>query len=158
MKTTRDFARSSHALLPRNRSGQLNLSFGMIFSIVLIIVFLAFGFYAITKFIDLQNSVQIENFLRDFQKDVDTMWKSREGSQIISYPLPSKISAVCFKDDELQNLEFISGTIIKGDLIENLDIAKITQEEDPYCIQNVKGKVTLKIVKDFGETLVRVER
>ena len=157
MKTSSGFF-TIPATKKRGKKGQLNLSFGMIFSIILIIVFLAFGFYAITKFIDLQNSVQIENFLRDFQKDVDNMWKSREGSQIISYPLPGKISAVCFKDDELQNLEFISNTIIKGDLIENLDIAKITQEEDPYCIQNVKGKVTLKIVKDFGETLVRVER
>jgi hypothetical protein len=130
----------------------------MIFSIILIIVFLAFGFYAIKKFIDLQSSVQIENFLRDFQNDVNTMWKSREGSQEIAYPLPSKISAVCFKDDEFQNLEFVSNQLLSGDLIENIDIAKITLEEDPYCIQTLKGKITLKIVKEFGETLVSVER
>ncbi len=142
----------------KNHKGQLNLSFGMIFSIILIIVFIAFGFYAITKFIELQDSIQIENFLRDFQQDIDTMWKSSQGSQNIKYPLPNKVSAVCFKDDEFQNLEFVSSTLIKGDLIENIDIAKITKDEDPYCIQNVKGKVSLTIVKGYGESLVRVER
>jgi len=140
------------------KRGALELSFGMIFSIILIIVFLAFGFYAIMKFIDLQNSIQIENFLRDFQNDVDKMWKSSQGSQNLVYSLPNKISAVCFKNDEFQNLEFISKEIIKGKMIEHLDIEKITEDENPYCIQNVKGKISLTILKDYGETLVRVER
>jgi hypothetical protein len=142
----------------RGKKGQLQLSFGMIFSIILIIAFLGFGFYAIMKFIDLQNSIQIENFLRDFQQDIDKMWKSSQGSQTIKYPLPSKISAVCFKNDEFQNLEFISNSMIKGDLIENIDIAEITEKENPYCIQNVKGKISITLIKDYGETLVRVER
>ena len=140
------------------KRGALELSFGMIFSIILIIVFLAFGFYAIMKFIDLQNSIQIENFLRDFQNDVDKMWKSSQGSQNLVYSLPNKISAVCFKNDEFQNLEFISKEIIKGKMIEHIDIEKITEDENPYCIQNVKGKISLTILKDYGETLVRVER
>jgi len=144
--------------MKRLKKAQLNISFGMIFSIILIIFFLAFGFYAIKKFIDLQNSIQIENFLRDFQQDVDRMWKSSQGSQEVKYPIPSKISAVCFKDNEFQNLELISSSLKKGDLIENIDIAKITKEEDPYCIQVSKGKISLTIVKDYGEILVRVER
>jgi len=140
------------------KRGALELSFGMIFSIILIIVFLAFGFYAIMKFIDLQKTIQIENFLRDFQNDVDKMWKSSQGSQNLVYSLPTKISAVCFKNDEFQNLEFISKEIIKGKMIEHIDIEKITEDENPYCIQNVKGKISLTILKDYGETLVRVER
>lgn len=140
------------------KRGALELSFGMIFSIILIIVFLAFGFYAIMKFIDLQKTIQIENFLRDFQNDVDKMWKSSQGSQNLVYSLPNKISAVCFKNDEFQNLEFISKEIIKGKMIEHIDIEKITEDENPYCIQNVKGKISLTILKDYGETLVRVER
>ncbi len=140
------------------KGGQLNISFGMIFSIVLIIVFLAFGFYAIKKFIDLQNSIQTENFLRDLQSDVDKMWKSSQGSQEVSYPVPGKVSAVCFKDDEFQNLEFVSSTLVRGEMIENIDITKITEDENPYCVQNVKGKISLTIIKDYGETLVRIER
>lgn len=140
------------------KMGQLDLSFGMIFSIILIIAFIAFGFYAITKFIDLQKTIQIENFLRDFQNDVDKMWKSPQGSQVITYPLPTKITSVCFVDDEFQNLRFTSQGIIMGKMIENLDIASITAVENPFCVGNIKGKISLTIAKNFGETLVRVER
>jgi hypothetical protein len=141
-----------------NKRGQLNLSFGMIFSIILIIAFIAFGFYAITKFIDLQKTIQIENFLKDFQNDVNNMWKSPQGSQVLTYSLPTKISSVCFTNDEFQNLKFTSNEIIGGKMIENLDIANITAIQNPFCISNIKGKISLTIVKNFGETLVRVER
>ncbi len=142
----------------RSRSGQMQLSFGMIFSIILIIVFLAFGFYAIMKFLDLQKSIQIESFLRDFQNDVDKMWKSPQGSQNLIYSLPANINSVCFKNNELQNLEFVSEQFVKGKMIEHLDNAKITQDENPYCIPNIKGKINMTIAKDYGEILVKIER
>ncbi len=140
------------------RKGAMELSFGMIFSIALIIAFLAFGFYAILKFIDLQHSIQIENFLKDFQDDINNMWKSAQGSQALTYSLPTKISSICFEDDEFENLRFTSKEIIKGKEIKNIDIKKIIQEEDPFCIQNVKGKISLTISKDYGETLVTITR
>jgi hypothetical protein len=140
------------------KRGQLDLSFGMIFSIILIIAFIAVGFYAITKFLDLQKTIQIENFLLDFQNHVTDMWKSPQGSQPRTYSLPTKITSVCFVDDEFQNLRFTSEEIIKGKIIEHLDIAGTTAKENPFCIGNIKGKINLTLVKDFGETLVRVER
>lgn len=140
----------------KNRKGQMEISFGMIFSIVLVIFFLAFGFYAITKFIELQQSVQIENFLKDFQEDINTMWKSPQGSQTRSYVLPKKIIAVCLTDDKDMNLEFNSEQIIPGDFIENINIENITAMEDPFCIENLNGKINLIISKEYGETLVNV--
>lgn len=134
------------------------MSFGMIFSIILIIVFLAFGFYAITKFLEFQEDVKIEKFLNDFQEDVNSMWKSLQGSQTKTYSLPTKINAVCFKDDEFRNLEFNSKQVINGDYIEHLDIENMTKKEDPFCINNTKGKISLTIVKDYGETLVTIKR
>jgi hypothetical protein len=142
----------------RGKTAQLNLSFGMIFSVILIIVFLVAGFYAIKKFVELQQTIQIQNFLKNFQDDVDKMWKSAQGSQVVTYALPTKISSICFSDDEFWNLKFTSNEIIQGKMINNIDITSITAKESPYCIMNVKGKVSLTIVKDFGETLVRVER
>ena len=142
----------------RRRKGAIELSFGMIFSIILIIAFIAFGFYAITKFLEMQKTIQIESFFSDFQNDVDSMWKSSYGNQPLSYPLPNKITAICFKNDEFQNLELISNEITRGEMIEHLDIEKTTKDESPFCIQTVKGKVNLKLVKEYGETLVTVER
>ncbi len=157
-KNTRDLACLPRALIPRNRSGQLNISFGMIFSIILVIAFLGVGFYAIKKFIGFQETIQVENFMRDFQQDVDKMWKSAQGSQVITYSLPTKINSVCLSNDDFQNLRFTSSEIINGKMIEHLDIASITAKEDPYCITNSRGKVSMTISKDYGETLVRVRR
>jgi hypothetical protein len=141
----------------RRKRGALELSFGMIFSIVLIVAFLAFGVYAIIKLLAMQETIQIESFLSDFQNDVDSMWKS-SGSQNLVYSLPTSIKAVCFKNDEFQNLEFSSDEITKGEMIEHLDIEKTTEDENPLCIANNKGRVNLKLVKEYGETLVTVER
>jgi hypothetical protein len=141
-----------------NRKGQMEISFGMIFSIILIIVFLAFGFYAIKKFIDLQQDIQVQTFLQNFQDDVNKMWKSPQGSQSLSYSLPDKISSVCFQKDEFENLKFTSNSIIHGKEIDNLDISKTIKNENPFCIQNTKGKISMNLVKNYGETLVTVTR
>ena len=141
------------------KRGQLDISFGMIFSIILIIIFLAFGFYAITKFLELQKSIQINAFSNNFQNDVNTMWKSSQGSQTVNYQLPTNIKSVCFySTSEFENLKFTSSQVISGKKISNIDIAKITKDESPFCIQNIKGKVSMTIVKKFGETLVTITR
>jgi hypothetical protein len=142
-----------------NKRGQLNLSFGMIFSIILIILFLVFGFYAIKKFIEFQNDVQIKQFSADLQNDVDTLWKSTQGSQNIKYSLPTKITSVCFTSrDEFQNMKFTSSSIIQGEEINNIDILKMTETEEPFCITNAKGKISITLTKNFGESLVTIAR
>ena len=141
-----------------NKRGQMKLSFGMIFSIFLIIIFIAFAVYAISKFINLQKTIQIESFARDFQADVDDMWNSPKGSQPETYSLPNKIDAVCFTDNVFNNLMFRSSEILEENNIEHLDITTITSGEDPYCILNIDGKVKLIISKGYGENLVTITR
>lgn len=141
------------------KKGQMQLSFGMIFTIIMIIVFLAFAFYAITKFLELQQSIQISTFLNNFQDDVNKMWKSVQGSQTVVYTLPSYVSAVCFVNgDPVGNLKFTSKQIIPEKTIDNIDVAKITKDESPFCVQTADGKLIMTIEKNFGETLVTVTR
>lgn len=143
----------------KNKRGQMKLSFGMIFSIFLIIIFIAFAFYAIKKFIALQQNLQIETFINDLQDDVDRAWKSPQTSDGFNYSLPSKIKSVCFEDDEFNNLVFRPPSEDRqGATIKYLDISKITSEEDMYCVLNTNGKVKLIISKDFGEDLVTITR
>jgi len=141
-----------------NKRGQMKLSFGMIFSIFLIIVFIAFAVYAITKFINLQKTIQIESFANGLQADVDNMWKSPRGSQPETYSLPNKIEAVCFTNSEFNNLFFRSSEFVEEKDIKHIDIATITAGEDPYCIENIGGKVKLIISKGFNEDLVTISR
>ncbi len=141
-----------------NKRGAMELSFGMIFSIILIIFFIAITIYAIIKFLDFQNSIKISKFGSDLQSDIDKMWKGSQGSQEVKYSLPTKIESVCFVDDDYQNLIFQSAKIIIGRKIEHIDTANMTSTEEQYCIDNIKGKVEMVIKKDYGEALVTIMR
>ncbi len=145
-------------MIKRGKKAQLNLSFGMIFSIFLIVVFIAAAIYAIIKFLGMQEDIKIKMFSQDLQEAVTAMWNG-EGTQKVEYSLPEKIEKVCFqKGNELENMKFVSEQIIKGNLIEHIDIGAITEDENPYCINNVDGKVKMKLIKEEGEILVRITR
>ncbi len=135
----------------------MKLSFGMMFSIFLIIVFLAFAVYAIIKFVNLQQTIQIEIFKKDLQADIDSMWQSQQGSREKKYDLPKNIDAICFTDYEYQNLILVSEDLIDGDIIEHINIVNITSSGD-YCIPNIEGKVSMTLIKDYGETKIRITR
>jgi len=162
------------------KRGQMKLSFGMIFSIILIIIFIAFAFYAIQKFLGMQKTVQIGQFKNKLQSDIDEMWKGTQGSQEAEYALPKKIKYVCFIDinsegtgqnknlyKELkrichnENLVFypISFANEFGTFeLEHVDIEKITKQENPFCVKNANGKVKITIKKDYEMALVYIER
>jgi hypothetical protein len=162
------------------KSGQLKISFGMIFSIIMIIIFLTFAFYAIRIFLGIQEKATVGLFLDDFQDDVDSIWKSIEGSQVKEYNLPQKIEYVCFIDGDSpgtekeigffnslkitlldeNNIAFypVGSSGIESGEIRNIDIGEITLTENPFCIENKGGKVKLTLIKETGEAQVKIER
>ncbi len=142
--------------LTKNRKGELNLSFGMIFSIILIIAFIVFAFYAIKKFLDFQDTINIEKFKDDLQADIDNLWRSSDGSQEVEYNLPRKITAVCFENDDYENLYFESERIWAGKKINHIDIIATLDGEDSACFENINGKVKMTIKKDFSDVLVTI--
>jgi hypothetical protein len=142
-------------MLEKNKRGQMKMSFGMIFSIILIVIFIAFAFFAIQKFLGLQDSVKLKQFSENLQNDVDSAWKSTKYSQDKSYSLPDKVEEVCFRNDD-KNLLLRGETFIEQGNIEHIDIEKMTADGD-FCIPNTDGKVEMFLSKDFGENLVTVE-
>lgn len=141
----------------RGKNGQMKMSFGMIFSIILIIVFIAFAAYAIIKFIDMQQEIQIVSFKQELQDDVEAISKSQQDySQEKTYYLPDEIEAVCFTDNDYENLYFESDDFFEGEDIDYIDIDVITSGGD-LCFENVEGEVSMTLVKDYGEILVRIE-
>lgn len=140
--------------------GQTQISFGMIFSVILIIVFIAFAVYGIIKFLDVQKFAQVESFKKNFQADIDNLW----GSSIpVDYPLPNKIKQVCFVDDPDENMYFVSiNSHYMGTFINHIDITKIiassTSKPKTFCINTSQGEISMNIKNTYNEILVIITK
>ena len=115
------------------------------------------------------------------QRDVKKVWKSSGTLEEFEYSLPRGIDSVCFVDfnsDEMgiagnlyrdlerisfgegnfvlysENLE--SGSDFSSTEIENIDLEKTTETENPLCFQGSSGKIKITLKIDFGESLVTV--
>ena len=155
------------------------MSFGMVFSIILIIIFIAFSFTIIKNWLQLGTTTQIESFVADLQKDVNEIWKGSQGSKLVKYNLPSKIEEICFIDyssptkgagsamrdyvdetsSEIDNLFFYPKNAVEGlenKEIKNINIEKITTISNPLCINNIDGKVSMVLQKNYNEALVTI--
>lgn len=166
----------------RRKLGQMELSFGMIFSIILIIAFVAFSIYGIIKFLEFRDCAQIGTFQKNFEAHVKAKWSGTEGAENHEYTLPGKIEAVCFINEEKpitnsemkeelkwvhldngENMVFYppkSACNSESAKIDHLNIEEITKEDNgnPFCIPNKNGKVRLTLQKNYGENSVRVLR
>jgi hypothetical protein len=163
-----------------DKRGQMKLSFGMIFSIILILAFLAFTVYAVQKFLGIQRSIQIAAFGDDLQSDIDKMWRGSQGSEIEEYNLPKQIKKVCFVDFEksakgadgllygdlkmayfgYENMIFYpvgSGEGLDAKEILHIDLEKITAADNPLCLDN-DGKVKMTISMSPGDALVTITK
>lgn len=143
----------------KRKHGSIELSFGTIFSIILIIAFISVAFYAIIKFLDFQNAIKIAKFGDDLQKYIDDLRKSDHGSYNKEYSLPLKIQSVCFINDEegFENMIFVSKEIIEGKFINYIDIQATVGSSDRACFENKNGKVNMTLKKDLGENFVTIE-
>ncbi len=158
----------------------MKLSFGMIFSIVLIVIFLVFAFFAIKKFLGVQRDITAGKFLEDFEKDIEKAWKGSQSSEEVEYSLPSGVMSVCFVDfnsakkgrnsnfyDELElafygdeNFIFypLGSSTIDSKKIQHIDLEEMTFEENPFCISEENEKIKMIIKKDYGNALVMITK
>ncbi|MDD5191574.1 MAG: hypothetical protein PHH54_02905 [Candidatus Nanoarchaeia archaeon] len=159
------------------------MSFGVIFSIILIVFILAVAIIAITHFLDLKKCAQISMFKEDIQTNVDKAWNSDKFTDPgnVPYSLPSNLDYVCFANlsnpfrgedaerdiySDIMLYEFSKGNMFLYPIekscdtpfanIKHLDINQMTESKNPYCIPVKKGKITIKINKEFNEGLVKL--
>jgi len=138
------------------KRGQMKISFGMIFSIILIVIFIGFAIYAIQKFVGLQENVKTEQFIENLQSDVDTAWKSSQTSKEVEYTVPKDVNNICFRD-ESNNLLLEFNEIPTTRNIEHIDISKTIGTNERLCFSPSDGKVQLTIEKNFGDILVTIK-
>lgn len=133
-----------------DKKGQLNISFGMIFSIILIVVFLAFAFYAIQKFLSFQHDATIAKFYEGLNNDVGKVWASTQASKEVEYNLPTSVVKVCFKNNPTKNIYLYEKIPLPDEYVDHLNIAS------PFCIPVANGKVKLLLEKSFGQAYVNI--
>ena len=155
------------------------MSFGVIFSIIIIIFILVVAGIAINHFLDLKKCTQIGLFIDDLQKDVDKAWNSQKSNFEFSSSLPGNLDYVCFANlskpitgndiereigNEIGVYQFSEGNMffyprenacnVPYINIKHIDIEKITELRNPYCVKVEKGKIIIKIEKGFNDALV----
>jgi len=154
----------------------MGMPFGMIFAIFLIVVFIVIAFIAVGFFLDIGKTSSVGMFYKELQGAVNDAWSEQSGEFSFDIDLPSGIDEVCFgnlsdvitnndpKYKEILNYDVYGANTflvppenaenMQWKLIKNIDVAKITAEENPYCVPVDKG---LKIKKGFYDKLVVIE-
>ena len=160
------------------KRGSIEISFGMIFSIILIIAFIAAAFYVIPKIISLFRCAETGSFYNDLQDKVSKAWRSDENLETWTTTLPTSIQYACIVNwsDNARgvNSEFYNDMSLfrknivlwpaskvcsglEGANLQYLDLRQITSVNNPFCVKVVNGKVILRIEKAINERLVRIK-
>lgn len=168
-----------------NKRGQMEMSFQLIFSIILIAVFIYAAFYGIRYFLERADQVQVGQFLADLKSDVNNAWQSTETSNVYTFNLPDGVKKVCFSNfnylsynksycpefeiyrtaaqREGSNVFFCppSGASNVGAPVhfridcDGTDCLRFPAKQ-PYCLSNNNG-VTITLERNLGEAFVKLK-
>jgi hypothetical protein len=155
------------------KKGDISLSFGMIFSILVIISVIAIAFYVISYFLNLQKCTNVSLFYEDFQNEMDDAWRSEITQDRFIGKVPGSIEKVCLRHElnigrgsEFEELKDYgrSGENVflyppnkackrPAVTIEHIDLSEIGWA----CFDVVDGKVALEYEKGSFDSLVRIK-
>ncbi len=166
-------------MISKNKHGQqmMSMPFGMIFSIILIIIFIIATFMVIKHFLDLQKCSEIALFTKDLQDTIDKVWKSSTSTETLEVNLPGAIEEVCFTNfEQVTNSKYSevrsrysfykpnfffyptsSACEMPYYTFKHVNITEATESTNPLCIKN-DGSGKIRISKDFYDSLVKVSK
>jgi hypothetical protein len=84
------------------RRGQLDISFGMLFSIIVIIATIALAFYFLRVFFQTSSCTGFELLHQEIRERVDAVWRAPQARELLTLRLPARITAVCFGTPDIQ--------------------------------------------------------
>ena len=168
-----------------SRKGQevLGMSFGTIFSIILIVFFIVISFIVINAFLKTQRCAQIGIFTNNFKEIIKTAFNAPSEESEYTANLPSNLEYVCFtnlsepisassgEDKKIaDNIGIFSGEDanmvfyprekacnIPYAKIDYLDIGRITGLKNLRCFKIKDEKINIQIKKGLSEKLVIID-
>lgn len=141
-----------------NKKADMNLSFGVIFSIILIAVFIFAAIYGINFFLNYSKCTQVGRFYDSLQREVsETFLSQSTTNKKFEINLPSSIKMVCFANlSESQRGSFSEEYDLISDsysadanvfllpggnacnipykAIKRINLAEIIKDHNPYCV------------------------
>ncbi len=166
-------------MIHKNKRAQqmMSMPFGVIFSIILIIVFLVVAFMVIKHFLGLQKCSEIALFAKDLQDSIDKVWKSSTSTENFAVKLPGSLDEVCFVDfTKVTNNKYSevksrysfykpnfffyptsSACEMPYLTIKHINATQATENTNPLCVKN-DGFGKIRISKDFYDSLVRISK
>jgi len=159
------------------RKGQIQISFGMIFSIIIVIATVAIGFYVINYFLNLSSCTKTSLFWNSLTDEVDKAWNSDITQTIFKGNVPSGVEYVCFGNFSLTPENNIATRKIFSELKdygENgknsfiyppkkaCELAfydlKHTHSDNFFCVPVKSGVADIKLSKTSTATLVTLSK
>ncbi len=163
----------------KNAQQILGLSFGVIFSIILIVFFIVVAGIVINSFLKVQNCARLGIFIKGFGSDIKNSWNSEYTEHEFKGNLPSSIDYVCFAnltesfsgefkeigrelslfEGKKANMFFYPASKaceMPYHYINHLD-SDIVKTKNPNCFPVYKGEINLKIKKGLSDRFVGVE-
>jgi len=164
----------------KKAQGIFGISFGVIFSVLLIIFFVIIAFFVIRAFLNTGDCVKVGLFIDDFKEGIKEAWNSQSSSFEFSGNLPTNLEYVCFANlsanfngmgrevnEEIVRYEGKNANLffyprskacdMPSHNIDYLDIGKITSLKNPYCVAVNNGKFSVQLEKGFNDNLVGVK-
>lgn len=162
----------------RGKKAQFQISFGMIFSIILIVVFIVVAFIAVNAFLGVGCSVETGSFIKDLDSEINRIWKGAGENSMKEFKINGcDFEYVCFYDVESDtNGQYASFAddlrIFTGDEGNHnlyfyprkdsdvpstfIDHVNMDLPNNPYCFKKTKNAVNIRLSKSSSEALVRV--
>ncbi len=166
-----------------NKRGAIELSFGMIFSIIIMIAIIGVAVYAITTFLNIGKVSQISLFHQRFQDTVNEIWSSSITNKVVTFSLPGTVEFVCFGnlagnsynpkyEEEFNELKRYSSGFEQqntnrflyppgkaGELaykkVDKIELSGLTNGFD--CFEVRDGSVRIRLQKNEFDSFVKVE-
>jgi hypothetical protein len=162
------------------KRGQFRISFGMMFSMILIAVFVFLAFYVISMFLDIKDEVETGGFIDDLGDEIERLHKSTGGAEKTKTLRLGKdeITHVCFFDFERgqsgpydeqfndikrktsasDNFYFYPRRFAEFDSAEIKHVDMENFEQNPYCIRAQDREFEFRLSKDIGDSLIKISR
>src|SRR3989344_971308 len=164
------------------KRGSMEISFGMIFSVIIIIAIIGVAVYAITTFLHVGKTAELSLFYKNFEDSIEDIWSSASSSRVFSFSLPKTIESVCFGslttsssaqyNQELKDLKMYSSGFEQQNTntflypatnagefafkkVDKIDLSKLAARFD--CFEVNSGKVKIRLSKEELDSLVKVE-